>query len=334
LIGLEDLVGVHDLVVRAKQENLLPSVSVILPVFNGARFLHESISSILNQNRVSLELIIINDASTDDSEDVIRSFRDSRIHSFLLPTNLGLAATLNFGIQMSQAHLIARQDQDDISAADRIEKQLAFLHEHSDVALVGTWATIVKEAEDGTWQEVGMHRHPTRDPELRMRLLWNNPFVHSSVMFRRQSFEKVGQYNVDPVSGWPEDYDLWSRMMHVGKLGNISQPLVTYRTTPGGLSDTHSARIRAGVVRISEKNLATFLAPTVARNQLAGLSRALNGISQPRVSVIATVKRIHTFHRAVNKVTASKWSLPRQRLRWTLKLLIRSSTSRKYRFIA
>jgi len=311
---------------RVENSPRLPDVSVVLPVYNGTRFLAEAMTSILTQRDVSLELLIIDDGSTDDSDFVIRSFHDPRIRAVRLPSNVGLAKALNIGVRLSRAALIARQDQDDVSAPERLATQLAFLKKHPDVALVGTWAKIISQTSDGGWQEAGIHRHPTQDRELRLRLLWNNPFVHSSVMFTREAFDSAGGYSTDPTTSWPEDYDLWSRIMREGKVANLAQPLLTYRATKGGMSDAYRDRIRDGVLRISERNLASVLDPKTNWRDLQGIARALNGISAPRVSLLEALRRARIFQRAISAITGSKWRLPWQRFRWTMKLLIRSTT--------
>lgn len=118
--------------------NRLPSVTILMPVYNGERFLRQTIESILNQTFTDFEYLIIDDASTDTSRDIIRCFNDPRIRLVENVKNDGLIKTLNRGLALAQGEYIARQDQDDISHPTRIEKQFAFLNDNPEIVLLGT----------------------------------------------------------------------------------------------------------------------------------------------------------------------------------------------------
>ncbi len=213
-----------------------PRVSVVLPVYNGGEHLHASIESVLHQTMTELELVVVDDGSTDNTLEIATSFADPRISVIALESNVGLAEALNRGIDQAKAGLIARQDSDDVSLPDRLSRQLELFTREDSMVLAGTWASITRSLPGGNQQVVGQHRHPTTDAELRFRLLWNNPFVHSSVVFRRDAFEAAGGYGTDPATSWPEDYDLWSRLMDFGTLANLPEVLVEYRQSPEGIS--------------------------------------------------------------------------------------------------
>lgn len=277
---------------------------MILPVYNGAEHLAGSIDSILAQSLKDLELLIVDDCSSDDSLAIAGSYQDTRVRVIALEHNGGLAAALSAGIQLASAPIIARQDQDDISDARRLERQLAVLDENPGTVLVGTWALIVSPAPEGGWVPAGHHRHPVTDDELRLRLLWNNPFVHSSVVFRRSAFDLAGGYGTDPVVSFPEDYDLWSRMAPLGELANIGEELVTYRQTVGGMSDAQRDRIRDGVVRIAASNIAAASALPVDDQRIQGLARVLNSVPTTTVSPVQAWQRVRVFQRASAKVVS------------------------------
>ena len=211
--------------------NSLPLVSVIFPVYNGAAYLREAIESILAQTYSNFELIIINDGSKDDSAMIIEQFRDPRIR-FYSQVNQGLAATLNRAIGLTQGEYVARQDQDDISLPQRFEKQVAFLQTHPDHGMVGTWA----EIWEGDKKTPRMHKHPAETAALKFALLFDNQFVHSSMMICRKVFDKVGLYSIDKTRQPPEDYELWSRVVREFEVANIPEPLVVYREMPGSMS--------------------------------------------------------------------------------------------------
>ncbi len=208
-----------------------PLVSIILPVYNAQDYLKESLDSILNQTYTNFEFIILNDGSKDESEKVILGYTDPRIRYVSHP-NMGLAGTLNVGLSLANGTYIARQDQDDISRPDRLEKQVRFLEEHPSVLLLGTRATIFSDSSS----EVRVHDHATHPAILKFDLLFDNPFVHSSVMFRRKDIELIGNYNTD--RSFFEDFELWSRFSSKGSVANLREVLVEYRHHDQGLSKT------------------------------------------------------------------------------------------------
>jgi len=235
-------------------ENPVTLISVVLPVFNGEEFLHQAAHSILGQSHQDIELVIVDDASTDESSSIIDSLGDVRIRKLRNSTNLGLSATLRIGVEAASGQIIARQDQDDYSDKSRLEKQLRFLNQHPTIGVVGTWAAILAQDPRRGWFVRGHHRHPTDEGILRWRLLWNNPFVHSSMMFRRSIYDLVGGYTVDRYL--PEDYDLWSRMSRVTGVSNIPEVLQFYRETQTGISRSEKQLISSGVLTIASRNLA------------------------------------------------------------------------------
>jgi glycosyltransferase involved in cell wall biosynthesis len=233
------------------RDRSLPLVSVIMPVYNGAAFLRESIRSILSQTYTRFEFIIINDGSKDNSDEIIRSFDDRRIR-YHTQENAGLAATLNRGIGLSGGIYIARQDQDDISLPSRIQKQVDFLNSNPSVGLLGTRAKII-----GTNAPGKAHNHAIHPWLLKFDLLFDNPFVHSSVMFRQAAISATGLYNTDPTCY--EDFELWSRFAQTTEIANLPEPLLEYRHHGEGMSKSPSYSKSAAAFRQSRLNLETFL---------------------------------------------------------------------------
>jgi glycosyltransferase involved in cell wall biosynthesis len=209
-----------------------PLISVLLPVYNAENYIRASIESILNQTYSNFELIILNDGSTDGSEAIIKEFKDKRIH-YVFHQNRGLAKTLNVGIKLSNGSIFARQDADDISLPNRFEEQIHFLNEHPTVMLLGTGAQIIDEK--GNLQQA-FHNHPTLSAELKTDLLFNNPFVHSSVMIRKEVLNLSGNYTADIF----EDYTLWSAIAETSEIRNLADCLVHYRQVQSGISQTTS----------------------------------------------------------------------------------------------
>lgn len=233
----------------------MPMVSVILPVYNGERYLAEAIDSILRQTYTNFELIVINDGSRDGSAQCVAGFDDPRILYFD-QENMGLAATLNRGLSLARGEFVARQDQDDISLSNRFAEQVVFLEKNPDYGMVGTWAEIFSESE----AKKRYHYHPIDNLELKFHLHFRNPFVHSSMMLRKQTVYDVGCYATDPARQPPEDYELWSRMARHAKIANIPQVLVRYREVETGMSHAGKAPFAPMVYKISCENMAMTLA--------------------------------------------------------------------------
>lgn len=232
-------------------ENSVPRVSVILPVYNGLSYLQEAIDSILHQSFEDFEFLIINDGSTDASAALIDKVRDPRIR-FLQQSNQGLAATLNRAIALSRGQYIARQDQDDVSFSCRLQKQVAFLDANLDIAMVGAAAEIWVGSE----RTDRLLNHPADDASIRFSMLFDNYFVHSSVMIRRSVLAHVGFYSEDKARQPPEDYELWSRVMRSYKLANLPEVLMAYREVPGSMSRAGVNPFLPKLVQISAENIA------------------------------------------------------------------------------
>jgi len=208
-----------------------PLISVILPVYFGERYLRESVESILTQTFRDFEFIIFDDGSADGSRKILESYDDPRIR-LVFQENAGLPETLNRAIALCRGRYIARQDHDDISLPTRLQKQFEFLEANLDYAMVGTGADIWSEEKVSD----RYHAHPTDFSSLRFELLFNNPFVHSSLMFRSQVFQELGLYSTDPARQPPEDYELISRIARRYPIANLKERLMIYRETMNSMS--------------------------------------------------------------------------------------------------
>jgi len=228
-----------------------PEVSVVLSVRNGGADLSKAIESILAQTFADFELIAINNGSTDGTRSYLDSIGDPRVRVFH-QADAGLAAALNRGISLARGRYIARQDHDDLADPCRIAKQVEFLDAHRDHGLVGTRAEIwIGDRPSGRF-----HDHPTEDEILRFDLLFDNPFVHSSVMMRKTALERVGGYTTDPARQPPEDYELWSRIARHYRVANLPERLTVYREVPASMSRDGAKPFLQKLVTISSENLA------------------------------------------------------------------------------
>jgi hypothetical protein len=229
----------------------VPTVTVVLSVRNGGSDLLRALGTILNQSFSDFELIAINNGSTDETEAYLDNISDPRVRVFH-QENAGLAAALNRGISLARGRYIARQDHDDLADPSRLAKQVAFLDEHPDHALVGTRAEIwIGDTPSGRF-----HDHPTEDEILRFALLFDNPFVHSSVMIRKSALDHVGVYTTDPARQPPEDYELWSRIARHYRVANLAERLTIYREVPSSMSRASADPFKQKLVTISSENLA------------------------------------------------------------------------------
>jgi glycosyltransferase involved in cell wall biosynthesis len=197
-----------------------PSISVVMPVHNALPFLDESIKSILAQTLSDFEFVILDDASTDGSVELLRawSVRDKRIHLHESKERLGLARSSNAIVAKAGAPLVARMDADDVAHPDRLRRQWNIMKGRPDVAVIGTLCNGI----DASGREVR--------PRDRWRLVRRSayiPFPHGSVMFRREVFDRAGGYDEEVVRG--EDQDLFSRMAAHGRVVTLSDVLYSYR---------------------------------------------------------------------------------------------------------
>lgn len=198
-----------------------PKVSVLMPVFNGEKYLKKAIDSIIFQTEKNWELIIVDDGSTDSSVEIINSFNDHRIKYFK-KNHEGIVSALNFGILKSTTKYVARMDSDDISCPDRLEKQIKFMEENNFV-LSGSYADII-DCLDNKISEIKYL--PLSWNKIKIFSFLHNPFIHPSVIFNKEFVLKVGGYRNFKHT---EDYELWTRIIYKNKVGNFPESLILYR---------------------------------------------------------------------------------------------------------
>lgn len=195
-------------------------VSIILPTFNGSKYINKAIDSILLQSFLDWELLIIDDGSTDGTENIIKKYTDihSTIRYFKNNVNLGIQKSLNRGLRESEGKYVARIDDDDEWAdKDKLKKQVDFLDKNIDYVLVGTGVIVVDKNE----VELFKYKLPKKDNDIRSKILLKNCFVHSSVVFKRDLALKLKGYSEDIDTLHIEDYDLWLKLGTMGKMANL-----------------------------------------------------------------------------------------------------------------
>jgi glycosyltransferase involved in cell wall biosynthesis len=202
-----------------------PLVSVLMPVCNAEKWLGEAIESMLRQAYERLEILIIDNGSHDRSAAICASFGDPRIRCLEEPAG-ALVSVLNYGLAHAAGAVIARQDADDWSVPSRFEKQLAHLHAHPNVGIVGTG--FVETTLDGQTRKY--HHAQTTAADVRRHLLITMPFAGASVIGWKEIFDRLGGYDptFDGVVG--EDYDFLVRAADLTDLEGLDEPLYYYRT--------------------------------------------------------------------------------------------------------
>jgi hypothetical protein len=234
-----------------------PVVSVVMPTYNGERFLRPAIESILNQTFTNFELIIIDDGSTDNTTHILSEFKDTRLTVLTNQQNLGIAAATNRGLAAARGEYIALQDSDDISLAYRFQVEVEFLNTNPEIALVGSSAILIDENDEAydNYVEVG------DDLEIKWESLFRCPISHTSVMVRRQLFEAVGGYSTEPLLRVTSDYDILARIAQSHPVANIREPLVKWRRHHGATMITHESQLLSGIEAVSLRSIGRLISP-------------------------------------------------------------------------
>lgn len=197
-----------------------PLVSIIIPTFNGAKYIKRAVESVQNQTYKNIEIIIINDGSTDETFSIISELgkKDSRIIILTNETNLGFVKSLNKGARKAQGKYITRIDDDDIwCGLDRLEKQIGFLETHPDYVLVGGGMIKIDEKN----REVARYLFPEKDEDIKKSILLCDSIAHGTVFFRKEAFEKVGGYSEQ--FGFFADTELSLKLGKLGKFYNFQE---------------------------------------------------------------------------------------------------------------
>lgn len=234
-----------------------PLVSIIMPVYNGEKYLREAIDSILHQTYDNFEFLIINDGSIDKSEEIIKSYADPRIRYIKNEKNIGLDTTLNNSFQIACGEYIARMDCDDISHPTRIEKQVAFLESHPDYDLLGSQYLNMNYLRMPF--EIGAQ--VLDNDEIKYAIQSVNCFCHGAVMLRTSFIRENNIYYEHRFSY--EDYELWTRITQMTKVQNLPEVLYAYMNNPEGIFLTQNKESIEGVIKLGKKLQAEMELPKV-----------------------------------------------------------------------
>jgi len=226
-----------------------------MPVYNAEKYIAEAIYSILGQTFQHFELLIIDDSSTDRSIEIIQSFYDPRIQLYQNEKNEGITASLNKGIALSKCELIARMDADDICHPLRLEKQVAYMQENQDYAMVSSWVRLIDEKGNYIKTE------GTKSKYLYYNLFFECCIFHPTVMFRKELLAKIGNY----LLAYAEDLELFQRISKHFRIGGIDEPLLDYRIHD---ANTNTVKRKEEYDDFSLKVLQDNLANCLGNNKL------------------------------------------------------------------
>ncbi len=217
-------------------------IDVIMPIYNASEFLEEAIRSLQTQTFTQFRVIAIDDGSTDASVELYRSLtKDDARFQLIQQENAGVARTLNRALALCEAEFIARQDADDISAPTRFEKQLKHLQSNPKTLAVGSDYQKIIENKLGYIREV-----PITSEQIQLLMISRNCLPHGGMLIRASVFDKTKGYSEAPETKHVEDFDLWERVLKIGKIESIPEILYFHRSHSAAVS-TH------GIIEQAEK---------------------------------------------------------------------------------
>lgn len=212
-----------------------PTVSILMAAFNAASYIDASIQSVRDQDFQDWELIVVDDGSRDETAHILSRHEadDPRIHRILNEENVGLPTSLNRAIKIARGRYIARLDADDIALPDRLTRQIAFLNANRDHVMVGANTYRI----DKTDAVIGRTEMPTSDAAIRARFLFENPFIHPTMMMRADLFTDPS-IRYDESFETTQDWALWLACLDHGRVANLRDPVIWQRVHDGSISST------------------------------------------------------------------------------------------------
>ncbi len=212
-----------------------PLITVLMPTYKGAAYLRKTIDSILKQTFKNFELLIINDCSPDNTDEIISSYKDPRIRYIKNEHNLGISGSSNLGFSLARGKYIARQDHDDIAHPKRLQKQFEFMEAHPEVGLCGTGFKTF-----GTKHKT-VH-YPQNDADIKALLLFKMPLAHQTSMMRKDIFIK-NNIRYDESFTSSNDRKLWIDASPFTRFHNLPDTLLDYRMYKGMTSQTKRDKV-------------------------------------------------------------------------------------------
>ncbi|RSK40700.1 glycosyltransferase family 2 protein [Mangrovimonas spongiae] len=226
----------------------MPELTVIMPVYNGEKYLEEAIDSVLHQTYTNFTLLVLNDNSTDSTPAILKKYQeqDHRVHVISKNENQGPANLRNEGIKLAETEFIALLDADDIALPTRFEKQIDFLKSNPDVGVCGTWFTVFGDKKEK------ILKHAVDHEALKIQFLSSCGIGNPTVMFRKSV---LGDLQFEHQYVPAEDYGLWSQLIAKTKFHNIPESLLRYRWHPGNISQTKKDNLIKSEILIKKRQL-------------------------------------------------------------------------------
>lgn len=291
-----------------------PEISAVMAVYNGEEFLHEAIESMLHQTYQDFELIIVDDASSDRSWEIVKSFAelDTRIHLVRNQINHGGGEARNIGISFSQGKFIANMDQDDVSLPERFEKQIMFFKNHADISILGGQAINIDQNGHHLSKQITL---PLEPAEIRWGLFSKCPIVHSSVMMRSCIFKEFN-YKY-PGDSHTQDYGLWDKLNDHFRFANLPDTLVNYRLHPHCVSITQRNQQADRAYEIIRNRVRRMTMIELTDCQITGLrhSRRIYSLADAKIICLTIIRlckntmdwsNIHSENKKLRQMAAGK----------------------------
>ena len=226
-----------------------PTISVLMPVYNVEKYVAFAIESILSQTFEDYKLLIIDDASTDHTLDVIYQYHDKRIEVIKNHTNLGIANSLNKGLALIDSPYVARMDGDDIAKSTRFEKQLLYMKFNSNLSIVGSHMELI----DFNGNVLDKQEKNTGNTNIQMGLFFGRTsLAHPSIIIKKSELDKY-HLRYDSAYQYAEDYDLYCRASQYVEFDNYPESLIKYRIHPESVSQKHKKQ------QITDAKVALYL---------------------------------------------------------------------------
>jgi GT2 family glycosyltransferase len=237
----------------------VPAVTVLMTTWNGAAFIEASIASVLAQDFADFELIVVDDASTDDTPRVLAAITDPRLRVLRRETNGGVVAARNTGFAAARGRYVAALDHDDLSLPGRLGRQAGYLDTHPDVVLVATEIVIEKSGQRTAPD------HPRGGDPLLMRWLLHvdNPMTWSSVMLRADAARRLGAF-MRPEYELADDFDLYHRLLTIGEIARLDEVLTVYRWHAANTTYGREQALNANAVDVLRTACAPLLGDAAA----------------------------------------------------------------------
>ena len=282
-----------------------PRVSVVMSVYNGERYLHKAVESILDQTFANFEFIIINDGSTDSTGGILRRYEeiDERVRVFS-QENLGLIASLNKGCRLARGEYIARMDADDISLPDRLAKQVHYMETHAEIGVLGTWVEYIDESG----KTYGQWRTPAQSGLVGWSLIFGTCLAHPTVIMRSNVLENLNYYRREALH--VEDYDLWTRASFSTRIANLPEVLLKRRNREDSICSQRSDTQEENVVKVMHSITERLLGSDVSTESISYLRRTVAGPSLKSVEEIEGVanliQRLYQAYSKANPLAGSE----------------------------